>query len=121
VVSATHTPSISPTFTISDTPLPTATAEVPAVLDQNVFRPGRGRPLQINFKAPEAGRVRVKIYNVASELVRTPFDADVTAGLWFQAQWQGENDQGEKVAAGVYIVSVRGAGIQSLRKVVLMK
>lgn len=94
---------------------------MPAVLDQNVFRPGHGRPLQVNFKAPEAGRVTVKIYNVAGELVRKPFDADVSAGLWFQALWRGENDEGEMVAAGVYVVSVRGAGIESLRKVVLLK
>lgn len=91
------------------------------MLDQNVFRPGQGRPLAISFKALEPGRVTVKVFNTAGERVRTPFDADVAEGLWFQAQWNGENDLGERVAAGVYIVSVRGAGIRSLRKVVLLK
>ena len=74
----------------------------------------------LSFRA-EPGRVTVKIFNVAGELVRTPFEAEVAAGLWFQAQWRGENDGGEKVAAGVYVVSVRGGGIQSLRKVILLK
>jgi hypothetical protein len=121
VLSPTSSFTVTPTFTISDTPQPTPTADVPAVLDQNVFRPGRGRPLIISMKAPEPGHVTVKIYDVAGELVRTPFDAEVSAGLWFQATWQGENDFGEKVASGVYIVSVRGGGIRSIRKVVLLK
>lgn len=94
---------------------------MPAVLDQNVFKPEQGRPLVVSFKAPAEGWVTVRVFNVAGESVRTPFQADVAAGQWFQARWNGENDAGERVAAGVYIVSVRGAGIQSLRKVVLLK
>jgi hypothetical protein len=106
---------------VSNTPLPTGTAVVPAVLDKNIFRPGQGQPLQISFRAPVDGHVTVKIFDLAGELVRTPFDADVQSGLWFQANWAGKNDQDESVASGIYIVSVRGGGINSIRKVVLLK
>jgi flagellar hook assembly protein FlgD len=91
------------------------------VLNQNVFRPGQGQPLVISLKAPQNGRVSVRVFNISGELVRTPFEADVQAGLWYQAQWNGENPQGEKVSAGIYFISVRGAGIHRLRKVILMK
>jgi hypothetical protein len=117
----TPTGTISATFTISDTPLPTGTAVIPAVLDRNIFRPGRGNPLQISFRALEDGRVTVRIFNIAGEKVITPFDAEIKAGLWFQAHWDGANDQGEPVGSGVYIISVQGAGIRSLKKVVLLK
>lgn len=103
------------------TPLPTGTAVVPAVLDQNVFRPLSGRPLGIAFKPVQGGRVTVRIFNVAGELLRTPFDAEATAGLWYQAQWSGDNDSGQWAGSGLYVVSVRGGGIASLRKVVLIK
>lgn len=73
------------------------------------------------MKASESGRVTVKIFNLAGEQVRKPFDADVTANTWFQCAWKGDNEAGETVAAGVYVVSIQGAGIRSLRKVVVLK
>jgi hypothetical protein len=111
----------TPTWTITDTPLPTQTAVVPAVLDQNIFRPGKGKPLTISMKADEPGRVTVRVFNLAGELVRPVFDADVLAGLWFQASWDGKNGSDETVASGVYFISVKGAGIRVIRKVVVLK
>jgi hypothetical protein len=94
---------------------------VPAVLDRNIFRPGSGRPLQISWRPVESGKVSVKVFNLAGELVRPVFEADVQAGLWFQASWDGLNLDGQKVASGIYLVSVKGGGIQSIRKVVVLK
>jgi hypothetical protein len=120
-VTQTSTGTISPTWTVSDTPQPSATAVVPLVLDRNIFRPESGLPLAINFKPESAGRVTVRIFNVAGESVRMPFQGDVAAGAWIQANWDGSNDFGEKVAAGIYVISVKGGGIKSLKKVVLLK
>jgi hypothetical protein len=53
--------------------------------------------------------------------VRTPFEAEVTAGITVDALWDGRNDQGEPCAAGVYAVSIQGAGIRRVLKVVLLK
>lgn len=91
------------------------------MLSHNVFNPEKGGSLSIGFKAAESGMVRVKVYNLAGDLVRPIFEADVQAGLWFQATWNGRNGDGDMVAAGVYFVSVRGAGIRTIRKVVVMK
>jgi hypothetical protein len=89
---------------------------VPAVLSKNVFRPQEDPPLVISFKAPENGEVTVRVYNLAGELVMTPFKSAVANGLWYQANWDGRNDQAELVASGVYFVSVRGAGIKTIRR-----
>jgi hypothetical protein len=43
--------------------------------------------------------------------------ADVTV----DAYWDGLNDFGQPCGSGVYLVSVQGAGIRSLKKVVLLK
>jgi flagellar hook assembly protein FlgD len=94
---------------------------VPAVLDRNIFRPGQGGSLAISFKCPQDGTVRVKVYNLAGQLVRPVFDAPVQAGLWFQATWDGRNDRGDTISSGVYFISIRGAGIRTLRRVVVIK
>ena len=80
-----------------------------------------GAPLQISFKSNRAGQVRVAVYNLAGELVQPIWKGNVAAGIWYQQTWNGTNDNGEMVASGVYFVSIRGAGIRSVRKVILLK
>lgn len=91
------------------------------MLSHNIWRPSLGHPLRIGIKAPQNGRVRVHVFNVAGEKVRAPFDADVVADQTAEGYWDGRNENGEPCGAGVYVVSVQGAGINALRKVVLMK
>jgi len=117
----TPTASISPTYSITDTPTITATAVAPAVADTNVFRPGQGGKVTFSFRAPQPGRVKLRVYNLGAELVRSPFEADVPAGIWIQAVWDGRNDAGELAGSGVYFVIVRGAGLRASLKVVLLK
>jgi flagellar hook assembly protein FlgD len=62
-----------------------------------------------------------RVFNIAGEKVRELFEAEVPAGVTVEALWDGRNSDGERVAAGIYVVSVQGAGISSLRKVVLMR
>jgi len=91
------------------------------VLSTNIFRPALGQPLQVSFKAQHAGRCWITIYNLAGENVRPLFEDDVQADLWLRADWDGKNGQGEAVGSGVYFVSVKGAGVKVIRKVVVLK
>ena len=77
--------------------------------------------MTVSFRAPGNGAVQVKLYNILGEMVRPLFDGDVQAGLWYQAVWDGKNDAAEITASGVYFVSVKGAGIKSVRRVILIK
>jgi hypothetical protein len=120
-VTVSLTPSITTTWTVSDTPVPTGTPVVPAVLSQNVFHPGGGQPLRIGIKAPEDGRVVVNVFNMAGEKVRRPFEAEVPAGQTMEAVWDGTNEFGEPCGSGVYLVSIKGAGIRRVLKVILLK
>jgi hypothetical protein len=103
------------------TPLPTGTPETPAVLSDNVFRPSQGSVVHIGMKSPSGGHVLVHVFNVAADLVRAPFEADIPAGQTIDAVWDGKNESGEPCASGVYLVSVQGAGISRVLKVVLMR
>jgi hypothetical protein len=92
-----------------------------AFLNQNVFKPNAGVPLAINVKAVTDGHLTVRIFNVAGEAVRQVASMDVRAGLIYGMQWNGRNEDGETVSAGLYVVSVQGAGATRLRKVVVLK
>lgn len=94
---------------------------MPVVTDKNVFKPLQGGSVTISLKATESGMVTVKVYSIAGDLVRPVFQSEVQAGLWFQATWDGKNADGETVASGVYFVSVKGAGIRTIRRVVVIK
>jgi hypothetical protein len=122
-VSPTYTvsPTVTQTYTETQTPLPTPTPNVPTVLDRNFFNPAQGGVLRIGIKPPEDGQVAVRIYNIAGTLVRPLLQLDLDAGITFQATWDGRNASGEMVSSGVYFVSVQGAGIRSIRKVIVLK
>jgi len=91
------------------------------VLDRNIFRPALGQPLGIAFLPTQPGFVTVRIFNLNGSNVFTPFEASVSTGLWIQAHWNGSNPQGQAVANGLYFVSIQGAGIHAVKKVVLIR
>jgi hypothetical protein len=118
---ASLTPTISPTFSNTLTPAPTATQVAAAVLSSNVFKPELGQPLQVWVKPVASGRVWVRIYNLAGELVQPLFEGEAVAGASFAQAWDGRNAEGQWVASGVYFVSVKGAGIRSIKKVIVLR
>lgn len=77
--------------------------------------------MHIGIKAPNDGLVTVRVFNIGAEVVRMPFRAEVKAGQTEDAIWDGTNANGEHCAAGIYVVSIQGAGINKLLKVVLLK
>ena len=69
---------------------------------------GRNAPNPFNpltsipYTLPEAGDVRLTVYNVAGQLVRTLVDGCTEAGE-HAALWDGTDDSGRSVASGVYL------------------
>lgn len=92
-----------------------------AFTNVNVFKPALGGTLDIGVKALADGPMTVRIFNVAGEAVRQVAFMDVRAGLLYAFKWDGRNEDGETVAAGLYVVSVQGGGVTRLRKVVVLK
>ena len=91
-----------------------------AFLSTNIFKPKQG-PLSIGFKPQADDHVTVRIFNTAGELVQPVAEMDVKAGIVYAANWDGKNTDGRWVASGIYIVSVHGAHIHTLKKVVCFK
>jgi hypothetical protein len=101
--SPTPTITMTPTHTLSPTP----TTSVPSniFVPLNIFQPSQetaGMALQVHVNEP--GRYLLCIYNSAGEMVKTLRNKDVS-GTWTETvAWDGTNDQGSRVASGVYLI-----------------
>lgn len=69
---------------------------------------------------PEAGDVRLAIYDPAGRLVRTLAEGPHAAGM-HEAVWNGEAEGGGSVASGVYFYRYRANGAKETRKIVLAR
>ncbi|MCP4582016.1 MAG: T9SS type A sorting domain-containing protein [candidate division Zixibacteria bacterium] len=82
----------------------------------NPFNPST----DIKFLAPEAGNVKIEIYNVAGQLVKTVLDEYVSAGVK-AVTWDGTNSNGVKVNSGVYLYKMTAGNHVETEKMVLLK
>jgi hypothetical protein len=84
--------------------------------DPNPF----GGQTAIEFELAAAADVRVEVYDVAGRLVAVLSDDSLDAGE-HSVTWDGKDDFGRDVAAGVYFVSVRSEGAELRRKMVRVR
>ena len=82
----------------------------------NPFNPST----QISFALPSQSSVKIAIYNVAGELVRTLMNDDLPAGI-YRLTWNGTDDNGRTVSSGVYIYRMQADKFVSARKMLLLK
>jgi large repetitive protein len=95
---------------------------------RNAFNPARAEAVPIQLVQVQSGRIWIKIYNLAGEMVRTLFDQDLPGGYspdypYVAAlAWDGKNDRGEIVASGVYLIHAEGQSrYHQTRKVAIIK
>jgi parallel beta-helix repeat protein len=75
----------------------------------------------ISFALPVASQVELKVYNVAGQLVKSLVDGEeMSAGL-HMVRWDGTNNNGEKVASGIYFYKINAGDFQATKKMVVTK
>lgn len=75
---------------------------------------------RIPFTLAKAGPVRLGIYGLRGERVRTLVDGDRPAGL-NAVNWDGRDDHGRAVGAGAYFCRLEGFGQARLRPLVWLR
>jgi hypothetical protein len=82
----------------------------------NPFNPGTA----INYQLPRMAEVRLVIYNVLGQQVRTLISGQVPAG-YHQAVWDGRNNADDQLGSGVYLYIFQAGEFKQVRKMILMK
>ena len=94
-------------------------AGVPFALSQNYPNPFNPET-QIAYGVPETGHVRITVYNLLGQTVRTIVDGVRPAGS-HRARWDGRDDKGRALADGVYLYRIEAGGFSAVRRMVLLK
>ncbi len=85
---------------------------------------GRPNPFNqattINYQIAAGGPVRMAVYNVAGQLVRTLVDRTQLPGR-YGARWDGRDDRGQRAANGVYLVRMTAGGSSSSQRMTLVR
>jgi hypothetical protein len=81
--------------------------------------PTRG-PVLVSVRLPAADRIRATVHDVAGRRVRTLAHGVAAAGT-VEANWDGLDEGGASVAAGIYFVRVETRHVTDTRKVVVTR
>ncbi len=75
---------------------------------------------EISYGLPRDCDVKLTIYNIAGQKVRTLIDQHQTAG-YKVIHWNGKDEQGKPVASGVYFYKIQAGDLSQSRKMLLVK
>ena len=74
----------------------------------------------IEFSIPQTGRVKLSIYNIRGQKVKTLINGDIERGK-HRVVWDGRDDGNRSVASGVYFIRLEAEGKSTVRKAMLLK
>jgi len=75
----------------------------------------------ITYELPVSSHVRITVYNILGQHVKTLLDEDKPAG-YYKITWDGTDERGMKVTSGVYFYRIRtDNGFNTANKMVLMR
>jgi hypothetical protein len=75
----------------------------------------------ITYAMPRAGHLKLSVYNVRGQLVKTLIDGERPAGAGQTIKWDGKDNLGSAAASGVYFYEARAAGEVKIGKMTLLK
>ena len=74
----------------------------------------------VRFDLPEAAVVRLEVYDVLGQRVRTLVSGDLAPGS-HQVVWDGRDEQGVPVGSGTYVCRMQAGSFVQVRRMVLLK
>ena len=75
---------------------------------------------KIEYDIPEEGNMSLRVYDLMGREVRTLVNGLQRAG-YHEILWNGMNNKGEQVAAGLYLYQMKSEGLTKTMKMVLIK
>ncbi len=110
-----------PVCTVATTVEATVVDDLPAASGLNPNYPNPfNSPTRISYRLATPGPVRLEIYNVLGQPVRTLVDEPQIAGF-YQVSWDARDHWGSAVAAGVYLMRLHYPGGVRTRRLLYLK
>ena len=75
----------------------------------------------IEFSIGEPARVKLQIFNVAGQRVRTLVDEERSSGIYNDVTWDGRDSDGRPVASGIYFCRLTAKDFTQTKKMILLK
>ena len=82
----------------------------------NPFNPTTSIP----FDIIKYDKVRLSIYNVKGEMVRTLVNSNLNPGS-YEVRWNGRTDSGVNLSAGMYFIELKGTNFRETNKMIYLK
>ncbi len=79
-----------------------------------------GHTTSIGYSLPVRGRATLSVHDLQGRLVRTLVDGELPPGA-HRATWDGTDDQGHRVGAGVYFVRLLSTHGMAMRRMVFVR
>jgi hypothetical protein len=95
-------------------------ATAKTTLEQNYPNPFNPQTT-IAFSLKDRARVKIDVYNVGGELVKTLLDETRAAGAYSDVRWDGRNNANQPVSSGVYFYKLVTNNFSQTKKMVLLK
>lgn len=96
---------------------------LPAIIPSLTFERVHPNPFDlqtnIQFKTGNPGKLRLEVYNLRGQRIKTLIDESIQAGLHDQT-WDGKDTNGKPVASGVYFLRLAQDGQIKTRKLLLL-
>lgn len=94
----------------------------PAALELDPNAPNPFNPVTtLRFALPaDAGRVRLRVFDLKGRVVRTLVDGRLPPGR-HEVQWRGRDEDGREMASGVYLYRLEAGGASALGRMTLVR
>ncbi|MCD4797019.1 MAG: T9SS type A sorting domain-containing protein, partial [Candidatus Cloacimonetes bacterium] len=75
---------------------------------------------KIIFNLPEAGRVKLEIYNIKGQKIKTLLDCHISPGR-SEMIWNGKDENDQSVSSGVYFYRLKAGNFEKSKKMILLR
>jgi len=94
---------------------------IPVAIALGGAKPNPFNPLiTISFSVGRAGPVELNIYDLSGRCIKRLLSEEFEAGEYTH-QWDGRDNNGYMMPAGVYLVRIKGQSISDSKKITLVK